>query len=116
MICYENIFSYFNCEMSEDKLIKKFLSTTIICTQKLYIFLNNEYQEYIRTNFSKLKLNPFSLITLKSMLLFDFRNDQIYLNYFLNAMEEKDFELIIMNMFLEASAFGKKILEFSSNC
>ena len=116
MICYENIFSYFNCEMSEDKLIKKFLSTTIICTQKLYIFLNNEYQEYIRTNFSKLKLNPFSLITLKSMLLFDFRNDQIYLNYFLNAMEEKDFELIIMNMFLEASAFGRQILEFSSNC
>ena len=116
MICYENIFSFFNCEMSEDKLIKNFLSTTIICSQKLYIFLNNEYQEYIKLNFAKYKINPFSLITLKSMLLFDFKNEQIYLNYFLNGMEEKDFDIIIMNMFLEASAFGKKILEFPSNC
>ena len=116
IICYENVFSFFNCEMSEDKLIKKFLSTTIICSQKLYNFLNNEYQEYLKNNFAKSKVNPFSLITLKSMLLFDFKNEQIYLNYFLNDMEEKDFDVIIMNMFLEASAFGKKILEFSSNC
>ena len=116
MICYENIFSFFSCEMSEDKLIKKFLSTTILCSQKLYNFLNIEYQEYIKTNFLKLKNNPFSLITLKSMLLFDFKNEPIFLNYFLNEMQEKDFDIIIMNMFLEASSFGKKILEFSSTC
>ena len=116
MICYDNIFSSFNCEMSEDKLIIKFLSTTILCTQKLYNFLNNEYQEYLKTNFSKFRTNPFSLITLKSMLLFDFKNEPIYLNYFLNDMVEKDFDVIIMNMFLEASSFGKKILEFSSIC
>ena len=115
MVCYDNIFSYFNCEMSEEKLIKKFLSTTILVNQKLFNFLNNEYQEYIKLNFLKYKNNPFSLITLKSMLLFDFKNDQIYLNYFLNEMEEKDFDIIIMKMFLEASAFGKQILEFSSN-
>ena len=50
------------------------------------------------------------------MLLFDFKNEQIFLNYFLNGMQEKDFDIIIMNMFLEASSFGKKILEFSSTC
>ena len=116
LICYENIFSFFNCELSEDKLIKKFLSTTILCSQKLYNFINIEYQEYIKSNFSKYKINPFSLITLKSMLLFDFKNEQIFLNYFLNGMQEKDFDIIIMNMFLEASSFGKKILEFSSTC
>lgn len=116
MVCYENIFSFFNCEMSEDNLIKKFLSTTIICTQKLNVFLNTDYQEYIKFNFLKYKPNPFSLITLKSMLLFDFRSEQIYLNYFLNGMEEKDFDIIIMKMFLEASDFGLQILEFSSSC
>ena len=116
MLCYENIFSFFNCEIIEDNLIKEFLATTIICSQKLYNFLNVEYQEYIKTNFLKYKTNPFSLVTLKSMLLFDFKNDQMYLNYFLNEMEKKDFDIIIMNMFLEASSFGRQILEFSSNC
>ena len=116
ILCYDNIFSYFNCELSENKLIKKFLSTTFICTQKLYNFINNEYQEYLKSNFSKLRDTPFSLITIKSLLLFDFKNEQIYLNYFLNDMEEKDFDIIIMNMFLEASSFSHKILEFSSNC
>ena len=116
MICYENIFSFFNCEMSEDKLIKKFLATTVICTQKMYNFLNVEYQDYIKINFLKYKTNPFSLITLKSMLLFDFKNHQIYLDHFLNGIEEKDFDITIMKMFLEASEFAPKILEFSSNC
>ena len=116
ILCYENIFSFFNIELSENKLIKKFLSTTIICTQKLYNFVGGEYQEYLKNNFLKLKDTPFSLITIKSILLFDFKNEQIYLNYFLNDMEEKDFDVIIMNMFLEASAFSQKILEFSSNC
>ena len=75
MICYENIFSFFSCEMNEDKLINSFLSTTILCTQKLYYFLNNEYQEYLKLNFLKFKTIPFSLITLKSILLFDFKNE-----------------------------------------
>jgi len=116
LICYETIFFFFDCEMVEDKLIRKFLSTTIICSQKFYVFLNTEYQEYIKTNFTKYKTSPFSLLTLKNMLLFDFKNEPIYLNYFLNNMEEKDFDVIIMNMFLEASAFGNQILEFTSNC
>ena len=116
MICYENIFSFFSCEMNEDKLINSFLSTTILCTQKLYYFLNNEYQEYLKLNFLKFKTIPFSLITLKSILLFDFKNEQIYLDYYLNKLEEKDFEKTIMNMSLEASSFGKQILEFPANC
>ena len=56
------------------------------------------------------------MITLKSILLFDFKSEQIYLDYFLNKLEEKDFEITIMNMFLEASSFGQQILEFPANC
>ena len=101
IICYEYIFSFFNYEMSDDNLIKNFLSTTIICSQRLFNFLNVEYQEYIKLNFIKFKNNPFSLSTLKSMLLFDFTKEPIYLTYFLNDINEKDFDVIIMNMFLE---------------
>ena len=116
IICYESIFSFFNCEMSDDTLIKNFLSTTIICSQRLFNFLNVEYQEYIKFNFLKFKINPFSLSTLKSMLLTDFTKEPIYLNYFLNDINEKDFDVIIMNMFLESSNFGKIIVNFSSTC
>ena len=116
MICYEHIFSFFNYEMSDDNLIKNFLSTTIICSQRLFNFINFEYQEYIKTNFIKYKNTPFSLITLKSMLLFDFSKDQIYLNHFLNDIDEKDFDVIIMNMFLEYSNFSKQIVDFSTTC
>ena len=116
MICYEHIFSFFNYEMCDDNLIKNFLSTTIICSQRLFNFINFEYQEYIKFNFVKYKNSPFSLITLKSMLLFDFSKDQIYLNYFLNDIDEKDFDIRIMNMFLEYSNFSKQIIDFPSTC
>ena len=116
MICYEHIFSFFNYDMCDDNLIKNFLSTTIICSQRLFNFINFEYQEYIKINFIKYKNSPFSLITLKSMLLFDFSKEPIYLNYFLNDIDEKDFDVIIMNMFLESSNFSKQIVDFSSTC
>ena len=116
MICYEHIFSFFNNEMSDDNLTKNFLSTTIVCSQRLFNFINCEYQEYIKLNFIKFKTFPFSLITLRSMLLFDFAKEPIYLNYFLNDMEEKDFDIRIMNMFLESCNFSKEIMDFPSTC
>ena len=116
MISYENIFSFFNYEMCDDNLIKNFLSTTIICSQRLFSFINFEYQEYIKFNFIKYKNSPFSLIILKSMLLFDFSRDQFYLNYFLNDIDEKDYDIRIMNMFLESSNFSKQIIDFASTC
>ncbi|MCF0237789.1 MAG: hypothetical protein HUK24_04240, partial [Sphaerochaetaceae bacterium] len=116
LICYENIFSFFNCEGSEDKLIKKFLSTTTLCSKKFFAFLNNEYQDYLKLNFIKYKMTPFSLVTLKSMLLFDFQKDQIYTNFFLNSMNEKDFDIVIMSMFLEAGSFSKQVIEFAIKC
>ena len=102
--------------MNEDKLINSFLSTTMLCTQKLYYFLNNEYQEYLKLNFLEFKTIPLSLITLKSILLFDFKNEQIYFDFYLNKLEEKHFEIIIMNMLLEVRSFGNQILEFPANC
>ena len=116
IICYEYIFSFFNYEMSDDNLIKNFLSTTIICSQRLFSFFNIDYQDYIKQNFIKFKNNPFSLSTLKSMLLFDFAKEPIYLTYFLNDINEKDFDVIIMNMFLESCNLARQIADFSSTC
>ena len=116
IICYEYIFSFFNYEMSDDNLIKNFLSTTIICSQRLFNFFNIDYQDYIKQNFIKFKNNPFSLSTLKSMLLFDFAKEPIYLTYFLNDINEKDFDVIIMNMFLESCNLAREIADFSSTC
>ena len=116
IICYEYIFSFFNYEMSDDNLIKNFLSTTIICSQRLFNFFNIDYQDYIKQNFIKFKNNPFSLSTLKSMLLFDFAKEPIYLTYFLNDINEKDFDVIIMNMFLESCNLARQIADFSSTC
>ena len=116
MICYEHIFTFFNFDMSDDLLIKNFLSTTIICSKRLYDFINFEYQEYIKFNFAKFKNYPFSLVTLRAMLLFDFEKDAIYLNFFLNNLDEKNFDVIIINMFLESSNFSEKIIDFSSTC
>ena len=116
IICYEYIFSFFNYEMSDDNLIKNFLSTTIICSQRLFNFFNIDYQDYIKQNFFKFKNNPFSLSTLKSMLLFDFAKEPIYLTYFLNDINEKDFDVIIMNMFLESCNLAREIADFSSTC
>ena len=116
IICYEYIFSFFNYEMSDDNLIKNFLSTTIVCSQRLFSFFNIDYQDYIKQNFIKFKNNPFSLSTLKSMLLFDFAKEPIYLTYFLNDINEKDFDVIIMNMFLESCNLARQIADFSSTC
>ena len=116
MICYEHIFCFFNYDMSDDLLIKNFLSTTIICSRRLFDFINFEYQEYIKFNFAKFKNCPFSLSTLRAMLLFDFEKEQIYLNFFLNNLDEKNFDVIILNMFLESSHFSQNIIDFSSTC
>ena len=116
IICYEHIFSFFTYDLNDDNLIKNFLSTTIVCSQRLFNFINVEYQEYIKLNFTKFKNFPFSLITLRSMLLFDFEKDKIYLNYFLNDIDEKNFDIIIMNMFLESGNFSKQIVNFPSTC
>ena len=115
IICYENIFSFFKYDNNSDNLIKNFLSTTLLCSQSFYNFIYSEYQEYIKSNFNKHKNSIFSLATLKSMLLFDFSKEQIYLNYFLNDISEKDFDIKIMNMFLESGNFSNQLIDFSSS-
>ena len=50
------------------------------------------------------------------MLLFDFAKEPIYLTYFLNDINEKDFDVIIMNMFLESCNLAREIADFSSTC
>ena len=115
IICYENIFSFFKYDKVTNNLIKKFLSTTLICSQSFYNFIYSEYQEYIKFYYIKFRNSVFSLSTLKAMLLLDFSKDQLYLNYFLNDISERDFDVKILNMFLESGNFSNNIIDFSSN-
>ena len=68
IIGYDKIFNSFQFN-PQDKLVSKFLSTNLICNQKLSLFLNNEYQDYLKTNFSRYQTVPFTLDIIKSILL-----------------------------------------------
>ena len=59
IVGYEKIFNFFQFN-PQDKIVAKFLTTNIICNQKFSQFLNNEYQEYLKTNFLKYKTVPFT--------------------------------------------------------
>ena len=54
IVGYEKIFNFFQFN-PQDKIVAKFLTTNIICNQKFSQFLNNEYQEYLKTNFLNIK-------------------------------------------------------------
>jgi len=112
---YESIFYFFQPNPT-NKIISKFLSTNILCSRKLNLFLNNDYQEYIKTNFLKYKTVPFSLETIKNMLLFDFKKETVFINYYINNLSEKNFNEIMINIFLESSEFNKIIINFPSKC
>ena len=112
---YETIFIFFQSNPT-DKIICKFLSTNILCNRKLNLFLNNDYQEYIKTNFPKYKSVPFSLEIMKNILLFDFKKETVFINYYINNLNEKNFDQIMIKMFLESSEFNKQIIDFPIKC
>ena len=114
-ISYEIIFSYF-MPNPNDKIIANFLSTNILCNRKLNLFLNNEYQDYIKLNFIKYRNVPFSLEIIKNILLFDFKKEKVFINYYINNLNEKNFDEIMINMFLESSEFNKQIIDFPIKC
>ena len=110
IVGYDKIFSFFQFNQ-QDKVVSNFISTTFICNQKFSNFLFNDYQEYIKTNFSKYQTVPFTLDIIKNMLLFDFQKETVFVNYYLNKLNDKNFSEYIVNMFLESSYFVlKKIL------
>ena len=115
IVSYEKIFNFFQFN-PQDKLVARFLSTNMICNQRFSQFLSNEYQEYIKTNFLKFKTVPFTFEIIKSILLFDFKKETVFVNYYLNNLNYKNFSTYIINMFLESSDFNKHIIEFSTKC
>ena len=115
IVGYDKIFNSFQFN-PQDKLVAKFLSTNLICNQKLALFLNNEYQDYLKSNFSRYQTVPFTLDIIKSILLFDFQNETVFVTYYLNNLNEKNFSVEIVNMFLESSIFNKQIIDFSTKC
>ena len=115
LLNYYTIFNYFPPNPT-DKIIYKFLSTNILCNKKLSLFLNNEYQDYIKANFVKFKTTPFSLEIIKNMLLFDFSKETVFIDFYLNNLNEKNIEQIMINMFLESSEFSTQIIEFPLKC
>jgi hypothetical protein len=64
----------------------------------------------------KYKNAPFSLETIKNMLLFDFKKETVFINYYINDLNEKNFREIMINMFLESSDFNKQIIDFPIKC
>ena len=115
IVGYDKIFSFFQFNQ-QDKVVANFISTTFICNQKFSNFLFNDYQEYIKTNFSKYQTVPFTLDIIKNMLLFDFQKETVFVNYYLNKLNDKNFSEYIVNMFLESSYFNKQIIDFSTKC
>ena len=115
IISYETIFNFFPSNPS-DKIICNFLSTNIFCNRRLSLFLTNEYQDYLKNNFMKYKTVPFSLEIIKNMLLFDFKKEIVFINYYINSLSEKNFDEIMINMLLESSEFNKQIIDFPVKC
>ena len=115
LVSYDIIFNFFQFN-PQDKLVAKFLSTNIICNQKLAQFLNNKYQEYLKTNFLQFQSVPFTLEIIKKILLFDFEKEAVFVKYYLNDLNEQNFSTYIIKMFLESSEFNKNIIEFSTKC
>ena len=115
IINYETIFNFFPSNPT-DKIICNFLSTNILCNRKLNLFLNNEYQDYLKINFVKYKTLPFSLEIIKNMLLYDFKKESVFINYYINNLSEKNFDQIMINMLLESSEFSKQIIDFPVKC
>ena len=115
ILSYDKIFNFFQFNL-QDKVVAKFLSTNIICNQRLSQFLTNDYQDYLKTNFVKYMTVPFTLEVIKNILLFDFQNEKVFVKYYLNDLTEKNFSPYIINMFLESSEFNKHIIEFSTKC
>ena len=115
IVRYDIIFNFFQFN-PQDKLVAKFLSTNIICNQKLAQFLNNDYQDYIKLNFFQFQTVPFTLDVIRKILLFDFEKETVFVNYYLNDLNDKNFSQYIINMFLESSEFNKQIIEFSTKC
>ena len=83
IVRYDIIFNFFQFN-PQDKLVAKFLSTNIICNQKLAQFLNNDYQDYIKLNFFQFQTVPFTLDVIRKILLFDFEKETVFVNYYLN--------------------------------
>ena len=115
IVSYDIIFNFFQFN-PQDKLVAKFLATNIICNQKLAQFLNNDYQDYIKTNFFEFQSVPFTLEIIKKILLFDFEKETVFVNYYLNDLNEQNFNTYIIKMFLESSDFNRHIIEFSTKC
>ena len=114
-ISYETIFSFFSM-LNASSIITKFLSTIILCNKKMNSFLVNEYKEYLKVNFLKYKNTSFSLEMLKSMLIFDFQKKSVFINYYLNKINEKNFDAYIIKMFLECSDLNSVVIEFPTKC
>ena len=64
----------------------------------------------------KYKTVPFSLEIIKNMLLFDFKKEIVFINYYINSLSEKNFDEIMINMLLESSEFNKQIIDFPVKC
>lgn len=111
------IFDQFDLKIKEKNLIKKFIDFYFLSSNKVYHFMNEEYQLYIKKKYSEFCGKKLTIDVLKKMLIKDFSSNRlVFIKYYICNINENNFCKIITTMFLEESYLYQDLLEFTSSC
>ena len=96
----------------EQNFLKRFYSKILICSNKFYKILMNNYIIYINNVIKENKIEKITLEILIKLLKSDFNsnNKNCFLNDFIEKINENNFFEILIKMFLEESFLQKEII------
>ena len=96
----------------EEKILKSFFLKILICSNKFYKILMNNYIIYINNVIKENKIEKITLEILIKLLKSDFNsnNKNCFLNDFIEKINENNFFEILIKMFLEESFLQKEII------
>ena len=117
IITNEEIFYQFDIQIKEKNIIRKFLDYYLIVSNRLHLFLNEDYQLYIKNNYSKFINKKLTVELIKNLLIFDFTPKRsVFLKYYINNLTEDNFCKTIVQMFLEESFLYLDLVTFTATC
>ena len=96
----------------EEKILKSFFLKILICSNKFYKILMNNYINYINNVIKENKIEKITLEILINLLKSDFNlnNKNCFLKDFIEKITENNFFDILIKMFLEESYLQKEII------
>lgn len=96
----------------EEKILKSFFLKILICSNKFYKILMNNYFNYINNVIKENKIEKITLEILINLLKSDFNlnNKNCFLKDFIEKITENNFFDILIKMFLEESYLQKEII------